>query len=132
MEIVVSQEQERVPVTVLHLNGRLDATSHEQLRAQAEQAIKGGAHKMLIDFSKVDFMSSAGIRALNQIFDLLRPHTAASNQAMEKGVRDGSYKSPNLKLANPNPRVLESLKMVGMDMFLEIHPDLKSALASFS
>lgn len=132
MEIVVSQEQGRVPVTVLRLDGRLDATSHEQLRTQAEQAIKGGTRKMLIDFSKVDFMSSAGIRALNQIFDLLRPHTADSNQAMEKGVRDGSYKSPNLKLAGPNPRVLESLKMVGMDMFLEIHPDTKSAIASFS
>jgi len=132
MEIVVSQEQGRVPVTVLHLNGRLDATSHEQLRAQAEQVIKGGAQKLLIDFSHVDYMSSAGNRVLNQIFDLLRPRSSTADQTMGKGLRDGTYKSPNLKLVNPNPRVLESLKMVGMDMFLEIFSDLKTALASFS
>ncbi len=132
MEIVVSQEKGRTPVTVLHLNGRLDASTHEQLRAQAEQVIKGGARHVLLDFSKVDYMSSAGIRVINHIFDQLRPHTAASNQAIEQGVRDGTYKSPNLKLLSPNPRVLESLKMVGMDMFLEIHSDLKSAIASFS
>ncbi len=131
MEIVISKEQARVPVTVLTMNGRLDATSHEQLRTTAEKEIKGGTRQMLLDFSGVEYMSSAGIRTINQIFDMLRPHTMSSEQDMEKGLRDGSYKSPNLKLVNPKPTVLESMRMVGIDMFLEIHPDKKSALASF-
>ena len=131
MEIIVSREQARVPVILLTLNGRLDATSHEQLRVSAEKEIKGGARQMLLDFSGVEYMSSAGIRTINQIFDMLRPHTMSSDQAMEKGLRDGSYKSPNLKLVNPRPAVLESIRMVGIDMFLEIHKDKASALASF-
>jgi len=131
MDIIVTKEQARVPVTVLTLKGRLDASSHEQFRATAEKEIENGARQMAIDFSNVDYMSSAGIRAINQIFDLLRPHTTSSEEAMQQGVRDGSYKSPNLKLANPKPAVIESMKMVGLDMFLEIHPDLKSALAAF-
>ena len=131
MEIVVSKEQARVPVTLLKLKGRLDAASHEQLRVTAEKEIKDGARQMLIDFSDVEYMSSAGIRTINQIFDMLRPHTMSSEEALQKGVRDGSYKSPNLKLVNPRPVVLESMKMVGIDMFLEIHKDLKSALAAF-
>lgn len=131
MDIGVSQEHARVPVTVLTLNGRLDATSNEQLRTVAEKEIQRGAQYMLLDFSNVAYMSSAGIRSINLIFDLLRPHTASSDEAMQKGVRDGSYKSPHLKLVNPKPVVIESLKLVGIDMFLEILPDLKSALAAF-
>ena len=131
MDIDVSTQQARVPVTVMKLTGRLDATSHEQLRAAAEKEIKGGARQLLLDFSAVDYMSSAGIRTINQIFDMLRPHTMSSDQALEKGLRDGSYKSPNLKLANAKPAVYESLKMVGIDMFIEIHKDLASALAAF-
>lgn len=131
MEVTVSQEQARVPVTVLTLSGRLDASSHEQLRAAAEKEIKDGSRQILLDFSGVEYMSSAGIRTINQIFDMLRPHTMSSEEAMQKGVRDGSYKSPNLKLVNLRPAVLEPMKMVGIDMFLEIHSDKKTALAAF-
>lgn len=131
MDILVSKQQARVPVTVMTLKGRLDASSHEAFRAAAEKEIKAGARQLALDFSEVEYMSSAGIRSINQIFDMLRPHTMSSDEAMQKGVRDGSYKSPNLKIVNPKPTVLESMKMVGIDMFLEIHKDLKSALAAF-
>ena len=131
MEVTVSREQARVPVTVLTLSGRLDAASHEQLRAAAEKEIKDGSRQILLDFTGVEYMSSAGIRTINQIFDMLRPHTMSSEEAMQKGVRDGSYKSPNLKLVNLRPVVLEPMKMVGIDMFLEIHSDKKTALAAF-
>jgi anti-anti-sigma regulatory factor len=131
MDIIVSTEQARVPVTVLTLKGRFDATAQKQFLAVAEKEIQSGARYMALDFSGVDYISSAGVRGIDRIFDLLRPHTVSSDEAMQKGVRDGSYKSPNLKLANLQPRVLEPVKMVGIDMLLDIHPDLKSALASF-
>jgi anti-anti-sigma factor len=131
MEIFVSKEQARVAVTVLTLKGRFDATSQEQFRAAAEREIQSGARYLAIVFSGVDYISSAGVRAIDQVFERLRPHTASSQEAMQKGVRDGSYKSPNLKLVNVRPAVLEPLKMVGIDMLLEIHPELESALASF-
>jgi len=63
---------------------------------------------------------------------LLRGDSAAeSPEAMHKGISAGTFKSPHLKLANPNPRVLEVLKMAGFDMFLEIHKNVKDAVASF-
>jgi hypothetical protein len=62
----------------------------------------------------------------------LRAETSdAENDAMRQGMRDGSYKSPNLKLLNPSPKVLQVLSMAGFDMFLEVHRDLKKAVASF-
>jgi hypothetical protein len=50
---------------------------------------------------------------------------------MSKGLRDGTFKSPHLKLANPSQQVLKVLTTAGIDMFLEIHSDLKQAIASF-
>jgi len=131
VEIIVSKEQARVPVTVLKLSGRLDAASYEQLRAQAEKEITAGARQIAIDLSDVEYISSAGIRALNQIVDLLRRHAPSSDPAMPEGLRAGSSKSPHLKLVNPNHAVLATMKMIGIDMFLDIHQDLKSALSAF-
>ncbi|MBF8286008.1 MAG: hypothetical protein HW378_4923, partial [Anaerolineales bacterium] len=38
---------------------------------------------------------------------------------------------PHLKLQGPSPRVLEVLKIAGVDMLLQIHQNRKDALASF-
>jgi hypothetical protein len=50
---------------------------------------------------------------------------------MRKGLSDGTFKSPHLKLLNPSPRVLDVLSIAGVDMFLEVHRNYKDALASF-
>ncbi len=132
MDIVISQEQGRVPVTVFHIKGRLDAATRDKLETQAQEAVAAGKRNLLIDLSGVDFMSSAGLHALHRTLDLLRADSSAEdNEAMKKGLRDGTYKSPNLKLLNPNQHVLQTLQVAGFDMFLEIHHNLKDAVASF-
>jgi anti-anti-sigma factor len=132
MEIKTTQEQGRVPVTVFHLTGDLDGLSYEELEAQAEQAVQSGAGYILLDLAHVHFMSSAGIRAINQIFSWLRALPDGENEtAMTKGLMDGSYKSRRLKLLNPSKQVVRTLSTAGIDMFLEIHTDLHKAVASF-
>jgi anti-anti-sigma factor len=132
MDIDVTQEQGRVPVTVFHVNGSVDAASYEQLQSRAEQAIQGGTTNLLLDLSRVPYMSSAGLRAINHIYNLFHKETAgAEGEAVSQGLRTGKFKSPHLKLLNPTPRVLEVLQMTGFDMFLEIHHNLKEAVASF-
>jgi anti-anti-sigma factor len=130
MEIAVSQEVGNVPVTVLKLTGDLNAATFEQFQAAAKKAIDAGSHNLLIDLSGVHYMSSAGMRALNQIFDWLSG-SPAENEAIKKAVATGKAKAPHLKLLSPAPHVLEALKTAGFDMFLEIHHDLKQAVASF-
>jgi hypothetical protein len=72
------------------------------------------------------------VGALNQVFQMLRTNAPAeSSTAVMQGVRDGSFTSPHLKLLNPQPPVQRVLSTTGMDMFLEIHPTLDRALASF-
>jgi anti-anti-sigma factor len=132
MEIVVSQMQGRIPVTVFQLKGEIDANCYEQLQAEAHQAHETGTKDIVIDLSQVKYISSSGLRALHHIFMLLRTDAANENdEAMKKGLGDGTFKSPHLKLVNPPSTVREVLKTSGFDMFLEIHSNLKEAVASF-
>jgi anti-anti-sigma regulatory factor len=132
MDIQVTQRTERVPVTLVHVKGSVDASTYEAFQASGEKVFNDGARYVLIDLSEVSYISSAGFRAISQIFKLLRdelpPETAAK---VNQGLRDGSYRSPNLKLFGPNPRVVEALRLAGFDTFLEVYQDLDQALASF-
>jgi anti-anti-sigma factor len=132
MDITVSQMEGRVPVTVFRVKGEINVSTHEQLQAQAEKAIEAGTRNLLLDLSEVSYISSAGVRALNHIFQRLRSEASGeSDEAMRQGLRDGTFKSPHLKVLSPSPRVAEVLKIAGVDMFLEIHDDLQTAVASF-
>jgi anti-anti-sigma factor len=132
LEIVVSKEQGRVPVTVYHLKGVIGAHTYERLETQAAKDSANGTRHLLLDLSAVTYMSSAGLRALHQIFTMLQADTSSeSNQAMRKGMMAGTFKSPNLKLLKPSPDVLRVIQTQGFDMFLEILPDYQKAVASF-
>jgi hypothetical protein len=132
MEIVVSQHQGRVPVTVFHIKGEL--ISDAELNAKAEDAYRTGTRDLLLDLREVPYMSSQGLRALHFIYTLLRTDAPdESDQAVKTGIAAGTFKSPHLKLLGPTDKTLEVLKMTGYDMFLEIHAKDKfnQAIASF-
>jgi anti-anti-sigma factor len=132
MEITVTQEQGRVPVTVLHVRGDVNASTADQFLEEAQGAYDDGARDMLIDLSEVSLLSSAGLRALHSIFNMLRSDSPEeSDEAVRKGLTDGTFKSPHLKLLSPDKNVTQVLSMAGFDMFLEIYNNLKKAVASF-
>ncbi len=130
MEITFSQQEKPVPVTVMHINGNVDSDSHEAFQQAAADCVANGTRNLVIDLEHVPFMSSAGLRALNHIFNTLRDENETQD-SMTNGIAKGSYKSSHLKLAAPSKRVMETLKMSGFDMFLEIFPNVSEALASF-
>lgn len=132
MNIEVSQAQGRKPVTLFHIQGEINITSYQELEQKAREAQAAGMRDLILDLGQVTFVSSAGIRALDNIFKLLRTDAPEeSSEAMRQGLRDGTFKSPHLKLLNPTPRVLEALTIAGVDMLLEIHTDQQAAVASF-
>ncbi len=132
MEITISNQLARVPVTVFHIKGDIDTNTAGQLQEQADQAIQGGTHYLLLDLSEVPYVSSYGIRTISHIFSVLRDQTSGDDDAsLSKGLRDGHYKSAHLKITNPTKPVLNVLNATGMDMFLEIHNNLQEAITSF-
>lgn len=130
MEISASQMQGRVPVTVFHIKGPV--ISNVELQQQAQEAFDAGTQNILLDLTDVPYMATSGLRALHFIYTLLRTDTPEeSTEAVNKGIAAGTFVSPHLKLLKPSAHVMEALKVAGYDMFLEIHRDLKRAIASF-
>jgi anti-anti-sigma regulatory factor len=132
LSISISNAAGRVPVTIFHLKGEIDASTSDQLEASAEQAIQAGTRNLLLDLREVGYISSAGLRALHHIFSRLRDRAAAeSDEIIQRGLVDGSYQAAHLKLLNPSPNVAQVLKTAGFDMYLGTYTNLKEALAAF-
>ena len=73
MEILISHDQGRVPVTIFRLVGRINLGNVDELVKNARQAFDGGARDLLIDLGEVPTITSAGIRALTEIYKLFNP-----------------------------------------------------------
>ena len=50
---------------------------------------------------------------------------------MKKGINDGTYKSPHLKLLKLSRETRTAFEMSGFDMYIETFNDLETAIASF-
>jgi anti-anti-sigma regulatory factor len=136
MEIIVSKEQARVPVTVLQPHGELDGSNYRELIARGQAAQKAGAQYILLDLSDVPYVSSAGLVALHTIANLLRgdqpADTASGWEALHAMRRDlGTGAQQCLKLCGVQSDVQRVLTLSGLTDFYEIYPDQAAALASF-
>jgi anti-anti-sigma factor len=134
MEIKVSTESGKVPVTVLHVDGNIDASTSKIFETKAEELIKNGARYILVDLSHPPFVSSAGLRVLHVLFNKLRslhPDANLSDEEVKMGIGIGTYKSPHLKLLNLSRETDTAFKIGGFDMYIETYTDLKTAIASF-
>jgi anti-anti-sigma factor len=134
MNIKISTEQARVPVTILHVEGDIDSSTYEDFLSQAEKLINEGARYMIVDLAQVPYVSSAGLRAIYTILMDLRavhPEENLNENQMEKAAAMGTYKSPHLKLLNLSDGVHGVFQMGGFDRYIETFTDRERALASF-
>ena len=120
LNIMVGQEQGNVTVTVLRVEGDIDAATHKTLQDKAAEVIEGGATHILLDLSGVNYMGSAGFRAIHAITNMLSDDTSS-----------GLSKSPYLKLFNPTDAVARVIKTLGFDVYLDIYQDRNEAVNSF-
>ena len=132
MEITVSEKAGSVPVTLFRVEGEIAANTYQQLEQRAREAYEAGTRYLLLDLGEVTFVSSAGIRAISSIYNLLRGESPAESDAtVREGIRAGTYKSAHLKLLKPGKQALSTLEMAGLDMYLEIFTSEKKAIDSF-
>jgi anti-anti-sigma regulatory factor len=136
MNISVRQMQGRVPVTVLGIQGDLDASNYQDLIAKASEVQAAGAKDILLDMTNTSFVSSSGLVALHSIALLMSGQQPPSLeegwgaiQSIHRGL--GTGVQPHLKLLGPQPYVVRTLEKAGLIEFFEIHTDLDAAVASF-
>ncbi len=136
MDITVSTEQGRVPVTIVKPHGDLDASNYAELIDHVDGLIEGGARDFVVDLSDVPFMSSAGLVALHSIAITLRgeepvnPESGwAALKSMDKSRGSGVQK--HIKLLSPQPMVAETFDKAGFTQFFDVFTDIEKAVASF-
>ncbi len=136
MEITVSKQQGKVPVTVVQPHGDIDASNYTELVEQVEGLIKGGAKDFIVDLSDVAFMSSAGLVALHSMAMTLRGETPvdpskgwATLKSMDRSRDSGVQR--HLKLLNPQVYVADTFEKAGFMQFFEVFTDMKTAVAAF-
>ena len=131
-EITTATGKGRVPVTIFHINGNLDSNTYLTFQSKAEELMKSGVRYMLVDMTNVPFVSSAGLRALQTIFNLLRAkYEDGNDQELHKGISAGTYKSPSLKIYNITKEAETAFRTAGFDMFIDTFTDMESAISSF-
>ena len=134
MEIKVSTESGRVPITILHVDGNIDSSTYDQFQSTAKKLIEEGARYILVDLSHAPFVSSAGLRALHTLFNELRtrnPEANLNDDQVKKGISAGTYKSPHLKLLNLSAATKTAFENSGFDMYIDTFTDRNAAIASF-
>lgn len=136
MNITVTQVEGKVPVTIMQIQGELDASNFRRVITRAKQVYDAGAQALLLDLSEMSFMASSGLVALHSAALLMRGETPPDPEAgwgalraIDRDREAGLQK--HVKLLNPQPRVKRVLEMAGFDRFFEIYTDQETAIASF-
>lgn len=111
---MVITEQPHGRVLLLTASGRLDGSTSAAFMTRIEPLIAGSEPRLVIDFSGVDFISSAGLRA---VLSLFRKTKAAQ----------GAF-----ALCAVQPPVLEVLDISGFTNLIPIHAGQATALAAVS
>jgi anti-anti-sigma regulatory factor len=136
MNISVRQMQGRVPVTVLGVEGDLDASNYQDLMAKATEVYGAGAKDILLDLTGAPFVSSSGLVAVHSIALMLSSGQPIGEedgwgaiQSMRRGLPTGVQQ--HIKLLGPQPNVVRAMQKAGLIEFFQVHTDLDAAVASF-
>jgi anti-anti-sigma factor len=110
--------QAGVPVTVFHVSGWLDAQSEEQLLQASREAFEAGARYLLVDMGNLDTLTSAGMRAIQKVYQMYTP-------------KDEHFKVAHLKLCSAPPQIYNVLGITGFLQNIPMYESLDDALESF-
>ena len=128
LNITASQIQGEPPVTILHLSGHLHGNTESQLIDRARQAQEDGSKYLLLDLSGLEVLTSAGLRAIHNIFNLFTPQ---SDVKLIQQHGEEPYKSPYFKLVCPNPQIYYILNIAGFLQNILIFNSMDEATNSF-
>ena len=136
MQITTTTQQGRVPVTVLQLFGNLDASNYTDVIKQAQVLYDGGARDLVIDLSRVPYMSSAGLMSLHTVALIFAGQSLQPNSSGRPIFRSldpdrDQAARQHVKLLSPQPAVDQVLDTVGLKHFFEVFSDPDAAVKSF-
>jgi anti-sigma B factor antagonist len=108
---ITTQDYKRV--AVMSVTGRVDSATAPELESQLRALVDGGKTHIVLDLKNVEYMSSAGLRAM-----------VSTLKAVKRVNGD-------LRLANPSARVEEVLHLAGLTSIFTMFPTQEAAVGSF-
>jgi anti-anti-sigma factor len=117
-KISSEEKQVKVPVTVLHVHGWLDGQSEGFLLEAARDAYERGARFVLVDMKALETLTSAGMRALQKVYQMYTP-------------KEHRYKIAHLRVCQAPPQIYDILGITGFLQNIPIHETVDAALEAF-
>ena len=112
--IQITQRQGRVPVTVFQLHDRINLGNFAELEKITKDAYDSGTRDMVIDLSRIESLTSIGVRALVIVHKTL-----------------STDKEKHLKLAGVSLSMRDVLDIAGITQFIDIYDTVDEAVAWF-
>jgi anti-sigma B factor antagonist len=100
--------------TVIYTSGRIDSYTAPEVEEALNQLIEKSQYNIIFDMRDITFVSSAGWWALIRV---------------QKEVKKMSR--GELVLVNLDERIQESMDLVGIGPYFQVHDDLLEAVGSF-
>lgn len=138
LNVTVNNVEGQVPVTVLRLEGEVDASNYESLIVQTQALYADGVRNLLLDLAKLSFVSSSGLVALHNMALIMRGETLENAQegwrafhAISRDLKKASGPETHFKLLNPQPLVYKVLDTAGFTKVITVFDDEETAVAAF-
>lgn len=135
LQTTVERVEARVPVTVVALDGELDASTYEHLIDDVHGLYQDGARKVVLDLSGLTYMASSGLIALHSIVQVMHGEEPpdleggwSAFHALGNAVEGG--RQEDVLLAGAQPAVTRVLERTGLDQLFSSYPDRASAIAA--
>lgn len=140
MNLTVDQAQGKAPVTILRLEGDLDAATYEQVIDRARELYTGGARNIVLDMRAVPYMGSSGLVALHAVALLFEGEQVPdldsgweAHHAIGRSIQSGkALKHTRLLVVDDSgASVRRVLARTGLDRLIPIETDEAVAVAGF-
>ena len=138
LETTVEQVDDPTPVTVLALDGELDASNFADLVRQVQDLYAAGTRALVLDLGGLRFMASSGLVALHSIVRVLRGEAPDDPDAGWQSLHDvgldasGGASQQLVQLAAVQPGVQRVLDRTGLNRMFRSHPDRTSAIEAMT
>jgi ABC-type transporter Mla MlaB component len=141
MKMNITKTERPIPIVILHLDGTLDGATFKNLIEKAQTLFAEGARNLILDLTKLSFISSAGLGALHQVALLFQGKIRPDPDESWAAYRWDAFRSierthyhrhhEHVKLLSPTNEVRAVLDMIGFSSLFEIYTYMPQAVESF-
>jgi len=108
------QEQKKGNINIIGVSGKLDSFNSIELEKKLDALINSAQVQLVVDFNKLEYISSSGLRVLLA------------------GLKKVRKQNGDIKLAGLKPFIKEVFDISGFTQLFGITDNVDSAIASFS